>query len=619
MAGPKIRPPGRGPGGPGGPGGGPQAMMPGEKAKNFKKTLGTLGSYLKPFRAGLVFASIATILSVAFSVLAPMILGRATDVVADSILNHGPLDFHALGKLLLLLLTLYGLSAIFSALLGFIMAGVAQKISYKLRKDLSEKLDRLPLKYFDKKTHGEILSRVTNDVDTVNTTLNQTLAQMVSSIITVVGILALMVYISPIMTIIALVTIPLSLYIIRVIVKRSQGHFKDNQRYLGEVNGHIEEMFTANTVVKAFNGEKRSKEAFEEWNKKLETAGRKSQFYSGTMMPLTNMVGNLGFVLVCVIGGALVVKGSLSIGNIQAFVQYIRTFNHPIAQLANIANVLQSTVAAAERVFEVLEEEEEIPEIDRVKSLDISKIKGEIVFDHVSFSYPSDIDRDQPLIKDFSFVAKPGQRVAIVGPTGAGKTTIVKLLLRFYELTGGRILLDGVDITKISRKELRSVFCMVLQDNWLFSGTMKENISYCCDFVADEDIKAAAKSAHIHHYIKTQPGGYDTLIQEDAGNLSQGQKQLLTLARAFLADSPILILDEATSSVDTRTEINIQKAMAELMKGRTSFVIAHRLSTIIDADVILVIKDGDVIEKGTHKELLEAGGFYKELYESQYQ
>jgi ATP-binding cassette subfamily B protein len=594
-------------------------MMPGEKPKNFHSTLRTLGRYLKPYRCKLIVASIAALLSVAFSVVSPWILGMATDVVADSLLTDSPLDFNRLGQFMGFLLLLYGLSTLFSTWLGFLMAGVAQRISYQLRKELSEKLNRLPLSYFDHRTHGEILSRITNDVDTVNTTLNQTLSQIVTNGITILGVFALMVIISPLMTLIALMTIPLSLWVIRQIVGKSQKHFKDNQRFLGEVNGHIEEMFSGHIIVKAFNGEKQSKDTFEKWNQQLARAGEKSQFLSGTMMPLINMIGNLGFVLVCVAGGALALQGRITIGSIQAFIQYIRTFNHPIAQLANVANVLQSTAAAAERIFEVLNEKEEAPDPTEDSPIQPKQVRGEITFDHVSFHYPTQEEPPQPLIKDFHFVAKPGQRVAIVGPTGAGKTTIVKLLLRFYELTGGRILVDGVDITTLPKKELRSIFSMVLQDNWLFSGTVQENIGYGCANPSPQAIEEAARQAHIHHFIKTQPSGYEMVIQEEAGNLSQGQKQLLTLARAFLADAPVLILDEATSSVDTRTEAQIQKAMAQLMEGRTSFIIAHRLSTIMDADVILVMKDGDVIEKGTHQELLAQGGFYKTLYESQYE
>ncbi len=613
MANPKIKNP-KGPRGP------MSGMMPGEKPKNFKRTMKTLGGYLKPFRLRLIIAAIAATLSVIFSVVAPMILGRATDVIADSVITSSPLNFTQLGYILILLIALYGVSTIFSAVMGFLMAGVSQKISYHLRKELSEKINTLPLKYFDTKTQGEILSRVTNDVDTINTTLNQSLAQILTSAVTIVGILSLMIYINPFMTLVALVTLPLSFLVIKQVVKRSQGHFKDNQRFLGEVNGHIEEMFSGHVIVKAFNGEAQSKETFESWNQQLAKAGERSQFISGTMMPLTNLIGNIGFVLICVVGGYLALQGRVSIGNIQAFVHYIRTFNQPISQLANVVNVLQSTAAAAERVFELLAEEDEVPDKDLLPFPCLDNIQGEITFEHVEFGYNQEESSEgKLLINDFNFVAKPGQRIAIVGPTGAGKTTIVKLLLRFYELNGGRILLDGVDIKRYSRQDLRSVFGMVLQDNWLFSGTVSDNIRYGCLDASEEDIEKAAEAAHIDHYIKTQPKGYDMVIQEGASNLSQGQKQLLTMARAFLSDSPVLILDEATSSVDTRTEVQIQTAMNDLMKDRTSFVIAHRLSTIRDADVILVMKDGDIIEQGTHENLLEQKGFYKTLYESQYQ
>ena len=613
MANPKIQNP-KGPRGP------MSGMMPGEKPKNFKKTMKTLGAYLRPFKVRLIIASIAAILSVLFSVVSPMILGMATDVIASSVLNASALDFTKLWFFIVLLIILYGISTLFSGLMGFLMAGVSQKISYQLRKEMSEKLDKLPLKFFDTKTQGELLSRVTNDVDIINTTLNQSLTQILTSAVTIVGILSLMIYINPFMTLVALVTLPLTLLIIKQVVKRSQGHFKDNQRFLGEVNGHIEEMFSGHVIVKAFNGESQSKETFEEWNQKLAKAGEKSQFISGTMMPLTNMIGNIGFVLICVVGGYLALQGRVSIGNIQAFVQYIRTFNQPLTQLANVVNVLQSTAAASERVFEFLSEEEEIPDYDLLPIPCIDEIHGEITFENVQFGYPEDgSSKETMLIKDFNFVAKPGQRIAIVGPTGAGKTTMVKLLLRFYELNGGRILLDGVDIKKYSRQDLRSVFGMVLQDNWLFSGTVSDNIRYGCLDATEEDIEIAAEAAHIDHFIKTQPKGYDMVIQEGASNLSQGQKQLLTIARAFLASSSVLVLDEATSSVDTRTEVQIQKAMADLMENKTSFVIAHRLSTIRDADVILVMKDGDIVEQGTHEELLAQNGFYKTLYQSQYE
>lgn len=613
MADPKIKNP-KGPRGP------MSGMMPGEKPKNFKKTMKTLGAYLKPFRLRLLIAAIAAILSVVFSVVSPMILGRATDVIADSVINSSALNFNLLGYMIVILIVLYGVSTIFSGIMGFLMAGVSQTISYHLRKELSEKINKLPLKYFDTKTQGEILSRVTNDVDTINSTLNQSLAQILTSAVTILGILSLMVYINPFMTLVALVTLPLSLIVINLVVKKSQGHFKDNQRFLGEVNGHIEEMFSGHVIVKAFNGEAQSKETFESWNQQLAKAGEKSQFISGTMMPLTSLIGNIGFVLICVVGGYLALQGRVSIGNIQAFVHYIRTFNQPISQLANVVNVLQSTAAAAERVFELLDEEEEVPDKDLLDFPCLEDIRGQVTFEHVGFGYnQKETARGELIIKDFSFVAKPGQRIAIVGPTGAGKTTIVKLLLRFYELNEGRILLDGVDIKRYSRQDLRSAFGMVLQDNWLFSGTVSDNIKYGCLDASSKDIERAAEAAHIDHFIKTQPKGYDMLIQEGASNLSQGQKQLLTMARAFLSSSPVLILDEATSSVDTRTEAQIQNAMADLMKDRTSFVIAHRLSTIRDADIILVMKDGDIIEQGNHENLLEQGGFYKTLYQSQYE
>ncbi len=603
-----------------GPIGGPGVhMIPGEKAKNFRRTMKTLISYTAPFKGRIILAAILSVLSVASSVFSPMILGKATDIIAAGVTSGAAIDFKSLFRFMIILAVIYIASTIFSLGLGFIMSGISQKMTYRLRKEVSEKLDRLPLNYFDQRTHGEILSRVTNDIDTINTTINQSLAQMITSIVTIVGILALMLYISIFMTLIALFILPLSVLAIRLVVKHSQVHFKNLQKYLGEVNGHIEEMFSGHVIVKAFNGEEQSLQKFEEINAKLAYSAERSQYLSGMMMPLTNFIANLAFVFVCVVGGYLSLKGSVSIGSIQAFVQYVRSFNQPVSQVANIANILQSTAAAAERVFELLNEAEEVGESQAPKPLDPTSVRGEITFEHVSFGYKTDPNTGAGLlIKDFNFTAKPGQRVAIVGPTGAGKTTLVKLLLRYYELNAGRILIDRTDIKEYSRKDLRDIFSIVLQDNWLFNGTIMENIRYGREDADDCDVIEAAKAAHIHHFIKTQPGGYGMVINEDASNISQGQKQLLTMSRAFLADAPVLILDEATSSVDTRTEVQIQKAMTELMAGKTCFIIAHRLSTIRDADVILVINQGDIVETGTHQELMAKNGFYADLYRSQF-
>ena len=624
------------PGGPGKSGGPVGAMIPGEKAKNFKETIQTLLSYVKPFKFKIAIAFLFAIASTIFSIVSPMILGMATDIVVKGIAGAvtggahiaAGIDFTALLRIVVLLCILYGISATFSIGQSFIMAGVSQKITYILRREMSEKMDRLPLKYFDSKTHGEILSRVTNDIDTVNQTLSQSLTQIINSATTIIGILIMMLYISPLMTIVALVVLPVSLLLIRLVVKRSQQYFKNQQKYLGEINGHVEELYTGHSIVKAFNGEERSVAEFSEINEKLYESAWKSQFMSGFMMLLTNFVGNLAYVFVCVMGGFLALRGIVSIGNIQAFMQYVRSFNQPLSQVANVANVLQSAAAAAERVFEFLNEDEEVSDgsikvtvnaTEAEKTSGLTEVNwdtfgGKVSFDHVNFGYnPGKI-----LIKDFNFTVNQGQRIAIVGPTGAGKTTIVKLLMRFYELNSGRILIDDVNIVDYSRKDLRDMFGMVLQDTWLFSGSIMENIRYGNIDASDEEVYAAAKSAHIHHFIKTQPNGYDMIINEDATNISQGQKQLMTIARAFLADAPILILDEATSSVDTRTESQIQRAMAALMQNRTSFIIAHRLSTIKDADMILVMNHGDIIEQGTHDDLLSAGGFYAELYNSQF-
>ncbi len=608
--------PGRGPGR-----GGPVAgMMPGEKAKNFRRTMGRLiKKYISPFKVAIIFVAIFAVLSTVFSTVSPAILGKATNVIVEGIksgMSGGTygVDFDALLKIILLLVALYVVSALFQFGMSYIMAGVSQKITYRMRKEMSEKMDRLPLSYFDKMTHGEVLSRVTNDIDTVSQSLTMSLTSMITSVVTLVGVLAMMLYISPILTLAALVVIPLSVLIMKTVVSKSQQQFKNNQKFLGELNGHIEEMYTGHLIVKAYNGEDDAIEEFEEVNDRLAEAARKSQFYSGFMMPLTSFVGNLAYVFVCVMGGYLALKSVILIGDIQAFVMYVRSFNQPLQQVANIANTLQSTAAAAERVFEFLDEPEETEKEGELRKFDRETFRGEITFDHVSFGY----DPDNILIHDFCFTAKPGQRIAIAGPTGAGKTTMVKLLMRFYDVTEGRILIDGVDIREYSRHDLREMFGMVLQDTWLFTGTIMENIRYGRMDATNDEVRRAAKAAHVHHFVASRPKGYFMVIKEDASNVSQGQKQLLTIARAFLADAPILILDEATSSVDTRTEVMIQKATAALMKNRTSFIIAHRLSTIRDADVIIVMKDGGIVETGSHDELMAAGGFYSEMYNSQF-
>ena len=602
----------KGPGRPGGPGG---RMMPGEKAKDFGKTMKTLIGYLKPYRFRLAIVFIFAIASTVFTIISPTILGDATDKVVEGLMSGMGIDFSGLASILFLLLALYGCSLLFGVVQGWIMADVSQKVIYNLRDKMSTKLDRLPLRYFDSRTHGEIQSRMINDIETVNQTLSVSLTQMITSFTTIVGILIMMLRISVVMTLMALVVLPLSMGVIRLVVSKSQGHFKNQQKYLGYVNGHVEEMYAGHDIVKAFNREEESQQVFEEYNDKLCESAWKSQFLSGMMMPITNFIGNLAYVAVCLLGGYLAINGKISIGDIQAFIQYVRSFNQPIAQVANVANQLQSTAAAAERIFEIIDEEEEV-DIDTAPEevIDVDNVKGQVAFEHVHFGYTP----EETVISDFSFTAQPGQRVAIVGPTGAGKTTIVKLLMRFYELNGGRIMIDGCDITKLSRANLREMFGMVLQDTWLNNGTIRDNIRYGRPDAADEEVEAAAKAAHVDHFIKTQGKGYDMEVNEEATNISQGQKQLLTIARAFLADAPILILDEATSSVDTRTESLIQKAMTSLMQGRTSFIIAHRLSTIRDADHILVLDHGDIIEQGTHEELLAANGFYTNLYNSQF-
>ena len=602
-----------------GHGGKAAKMMPGEKAKDFKGTILKLFGYLKHYKLQLVVVVFAAILSTVFTTISPAILGKGTDIVVKGITGDG-VDYKALAAILGMLVCLYVASWLFGVIQSWIMAKVSQNVIYTLRKRMSEKLDRLPLKYFDRVTYGEVQSRMINDVETINQTLTASITQMITAVITIVGILAMMLSISLTMTLAAMVVIPASLIIIKLVVGKSQKHFRSQQEYLGKVNGHVEEMFSGHDIVKAFNREEISGASFSEYNGKLCESAWKSQFFSGLMMPLTQLVGNLAYVMVCFLGGYLALKGRISIGQIQAFIQYVRSFNQPMQQVANIVNQLQSTAAAAERVFELLEEEEEVDAAAGDSGSGASDydptpdVDGDVAFRNVSFGYLP----DEPIIKNFSFEAKAGQRVAIVGPTGAGKTTLVKLLMRYYELDGGEIFVDGRDIRSMTRHELRSKFGMVLQDTWLNSNSIMDNIKYGRPEATDEEVVEAAKAAHADHFIRTLPGGYDMQINEEATNISAGQKQLLTIARAILADAPILILDEATSSVDTRTERIIQKAMNNLMKGRTSFIIAHRLSTIRDADHILVLDQGDIVEQGNHDELLAAGGFYAKLYNSQF-
>ena len=590
-----------------------------QKAKDFKGTLVRLSKYLKPYRVGFVVVAIAAITSVIFSIISPKIMAKITDELIRPILElvggnptPSPIDFSYIWNIVVILIALYVLSAAFSYLQQFIMAGVSQKVVYDLRRDIDEKLARLPLKFFDSHTHGELLSRFTNDVDNISATLQQSITQVITSVTTVVGVLIMMLTISPILTLISIIVIPLSGILMMMVVKRSQKYFIGQQKKLGELNGHIEEMYTGHNVVKAFGHEKKAINEFDEVNEGLYDVGWRAQFLSGLVMPIINFIGNLGYVLVAVVGGVLVTKGRITVGDIQAFIQYNRQFTQPIAQVAQISNIIQSTVASAERVFELLDEEEVIPEpVNPVKA---KADCGAVEFEHVKFGYRE----DRILINDMNIKAEPGQMVAIVGPTGAGKTTLVNLLLRFYELNGGRILVDDVDITEMNRADLRKKFGMVLQDTWLFNGTIRDNIAYGKKNATEEEIIAAAKAAHADHFIRVLPEGYDTILNEEVSNISQGQKQLLTIARALLADPEIMILDEATSSVDTRTELQIQNAMKTLMKGRTSFVIAHRLSTIREADVILVMKDGDVIETGNHETLMAQNGFYADLYNSQF-
>ncbi|MEK8129131.1 ABC transporter ATP-binding protein [Paenibacillus filicis] len=613
------------PGGPGGPGfgfgpgrGGPGMMGPAQKAKNFKGTLRRLIGYLKPHRLSLGLVLAAAVLSTVFSIVSPKIMGNATTKLFEGMMEKlkgipgAGIDFGYIGNILLVLAGLYIVSTLFSYLQQYVMAGVSQRIVYDLRDEVNRKLAKLPLKYFDARPHGDTLSRVSGDIETISSTLQQSLTQLVTSIVTLVGVVVMMLTISPLMTLIVVATLPLSFVVIRLVTPRSQKHFRTMQQSLGQLNGHVEEMYTGHPIVKAYGHEQKSVDQFNAVNARMYEAAWRSQFISGTIMPLMNFVGNLGYVLVSVVGGILVMKGTIRIGDVQAFISYSRQFSMPISQTAQIANIIQSTIAAAERVFELLDEPEEAAEPQTPAVL--AEPRGEVRFEHVDFGYKEDVR----LIEDMNLQVEPGQTVAIVGPTGAGKTTLINLLMRFYELNGGRITIDGVDITSLRRADLRGLLGMVLQDTWLFNGTIRDNIAYGRAGATEEEVVAAAKAAYADHFIRTLPEGYDTKLNEEASNISQGQKQLLTIARAILADPPILILDEATSSVDTRTEAHIQRAMNELMQGRTSFVIAHRLSTIRYADLILVMNQGSVIEQGTHDELLKAGGFYADLYESQF-
>lgn len=597
--------------------GGHGPMNPAEKAKDFKGTLKKIIKYLKTYKLSIFFVIIFAIASTVFSIYGPKILGKATTEIFNGIVSKitgtGSIDFSKIGSILAFLLCLYILSTMLSFIQGFIMNGVANKVSYRLRKEISIKISKLPMKFFDKKTHGEILSCVTNDVDTLSQNLSQSLSQIVTSVITLIGILIMMLSINVTMTIAALLIIPLSLGIIGFIVKKSQKHFVKQQKYLGTLNGTVEEVYGGHDVVKVFNGEEKAIKEFNECNEKLYETGWKSQFLSGIMHPIMNFVGNLGYVVVSILGGYLTIKNKIEVGDILSFTQYVRNFNQPIAQMAQIMNMLQGAVAAAERVFEFLEETEEEPDTNNAVS--IKDIEGNVEFKNVSFGY----DESKTIINNFNAKVKKGQKIAIVGPTGAGKTTMVKLLMRFYDVSSGEILIDGINIKNFKRSDLRSLFGMVLQDTWLFSGTIAENIKYGKLDASIEDVKDACRAASVHHFIKTLPDGYDMILNEESDNISQGQKQLLTIARVILADPKILILDEATSSVDTRTEVLIQDAMDKLMEGRTSFVIAHRLSTIKNADMILVMKNGDIVETGNHEELLKKNGFYAILYNSQFE
>ena len=595
---------------------GGRGQMPVEKAKDFKGSIGKLFAYMKQYHAAVAVVILCAIASTVFSVIGPDILGKATTELSNGLLakiqGTGSIDFTKIGQILLFVLGLYLLSTLFSFVQGWLMTGVTQKVCYRMRKDISEKIDRMPMAYFESRTYGEVLSRITNDVDTLGQSLNQNITQIITSVATMVGVLVMMLRISPLMTLIAVVILPISVTLISLVVKKSQKYFKQQQEYLGHINGQVEETYAGHTVIQAYNKEKDMVQQFQETNDTLYHSAWKSQFLSGLMQPIMMFVGNLGYVAVALSGGLLAIRGTITIGDIQAFIQYVKNFTQPMQQIAQVLNQVQSMAAASERVFEFLEEAEEVQTAEH--PLELENVEGNVDFQHVSFGYQP----EQCVIHDFSAKVKSGQKIAIVGPTGAGKTTMVKLLMRFYDVSGGAILLDGHDVRDFDRHKLRESFGMVLQDTWLFQGTIMENIRYGRLDATDEEVIAAAKAAHADSFIRQLPDGYQMELNEDASNVSQGQKQLLTIARAILADNRVMILDEATSSVDTRTEILIQKAMDHLMEGRTSFIIAHRLSTIRNADMILVMKDGDIIEQGTHEELLEKNGFYADLYRSQF-
>ena len=591
-------------------------MRGGEKAKDFKGTIGKLFRYIGKYKAAVVVVAIFAIGSTIFNVVCPKVLGKATTALSEGIMNkitgNGGIDFTYIGKILLFCLGLYVLSVTFSFVQGFIMTGITQKVCYRMRREVSEKINRMPMSYFESRTYGEVLSRITNDIDTMGNGLNQSITQLITSVSTVIGVIVMMLTISPLMTLISVLILPISIMLMMFVIKKSQRFFKQQQEYVGHINGQVEEVYGGHNVIKAFNKENDVRREFHETNETLYKSAWKSQFFSGLMQPIMMFVGNLGYVAVAISGAALAIRGTIQIGDIQAFIQYVKNLTQPVQQVAQVTNMMQQMAAAAERVFELLEEKEEEQIVENPVSTE--GIKGEVTFEHVKFGY----NPDQIIIKDFSAHVKPGQQIAIVGPTGAGKTTMVKLLMRFYDVNGGAILLDGHNIKDFNRRELRDVFGMVLQDTWLFKGTIMENIRYGRLDATDEEVIAAAKAAHAHRFISALPGGYNMELNEEITNISQGQKQLLTIARAILADNPVLILDEATSSVDTRTEHRIQRAMDNLMKGRTSFVIAHRLSTIKNADIILVMKDGDIIEQGNHDELMAQNGFYADLYNSQW-